>query len=145
MLCTGTAGQHKEDLWYAKLPCEEALTDRVEVAGVRGQPQRLEAEVLHELRRLVGQVRLVVVKAQIRLLAAVGVAQRLLEPRQELAEVEAVGGAVDVAEHVLLERGPDGPEDRGTVLQRGRVTVSQGSGPRALTCSLLRGTVMTWS
>ncbi len=52
MLCTGTAGQHKEELWYAKLPCEEALTDRVEVAGVRGQPQWFEVEVLHQLQAL---------------------------------------------------------------------------------------------
>ena len=62
-------------------------------------------------------VRRVIVEAQVHLLLAVGVAQPLLEPRQELAEVEAVGGVVDLAVHVLLERGRDGPEHGRSMLK----------------------------
>jgi hypothetical protein len=78
-------------------------------------------------------------------------------------EVDVVGGVVELAEHVLLERGPDGPEDSASVLNEEnrelesdlarteqeqaleRVRSDQTEALRVLTYSLFRGTVMTWS
>ena len=57
----------------------------------------------------------VVVDAEIDLASAVWVSQRLLEQRQEFAEVDSVSGVVELAEHVLLQRRSDGAEHGDTV------------------------------
>ena len=52
----------------------------------------------------------VVIDAKVDLPAAVWIPQSLLQQRQELPEVGAVGSAVELAEHVLLQRRPYRPE-----------------------------------
>ena len=77
-----------------------------------------------------GVVRTMVVQTDVDLLATVRVAEPLLEQGQKMPEVDVVGGVVDLAVHVLLERGTDGSEDSASMLnERQRVGSQTWLGP----------------